>query len=59
MEKIRPEEAQGLILALLFVFIAIVIGGIALWGFLNLNIPVAVLGSIGEVAWFFGGKHII
>ena len=59
MKRKKKEEAQGVILALLFVFIAVVIGAIALWGFMNLNFPVGILGSIGEVAWFFGGKHII
>jgi hypothetical protein len=59
MSRKNKEDAQGLILALLFVVVAVAIGAIALWGFMNLNFPVGILGSIGEVAWFFGGRYIL
>ncbi|MBN1861632.1 MAG: hypothetical protein JW840_09255 [Candidatus Thermoplasmatota archaeon] len=53
------ENAQGLILAAIFVLVAIGLGGLAIWGVMNLNIVASVFGIFGEVAWFFAGKYII
>ena len=53
------EEAQALILALVFVGVAILFGGIAYVGFVNLNFLVAFIGCIAEVAWFWAAIHIL
>ena len=53
------ESGQGLILAVIFVLVAIGLGGLAAWGVINLNLAASVIGIIGEVGWFFAGKYIL
>gem|GEM_PF-4184643 len=53
------ETAQGLILAFIFVLVAIGLGGLAVWGFMTINIIAIVIGMIGLVAWFFAGRYLL
>ncbi len=53
------ETAQGLILAAIFVLVAIGLGELAVWGFIALNIVAIVIGVIGFAAWFFAGKYVL
>lgn len=53
------NKAQGLLLAGIFVLVAIGLGGLAVWGAFNFNLIALVIGIIGVVAWFFAGRHIL
>jgi len=55
----KDSIGSALILAGIFVAGAVGFGGLAYWGFVNLNVTVAVIGCIAEAAWFWAGKHIL
>jgi hypothetical protein len=62
MEKLRimeNEYGSGLILAMIFLIIAISLGIVAIWGIMAMNIWATVIGFVGEGAWIFAGKNII
>lgn len=52
MIKERTEGQEGIGIVI-FLIAAIILGLIAAWGFMNLNIWAIVIGCVGEVAWFF------
>jgi len=47
------KKAQGFAPPLVFLIVAIILGLIAVWGFVNLNIWAMAIGIVGEIAWFF------
>lgn len=53
------KNAQGFVAGLTYVLIAVIFGAITIWGFLNLNVIVATLGSVAEGSWIIAAKHII
>ena len=59
MNTDEDTKAQALILAGIFVLVAIIIGGFAYIGFTSGNIPLGILSTLGEGAWFFAGRYII
>ena len=50
----EKENAQGLVLALIFVAVTIICVIALVWGILNLNVWATVIGLVAVVAWFFG-----
>ena len=55
----KHNLAQGLIVGLFFVAIAVILAMVAAYGIMILNVWLTIAGIVGEGAWVIAGKYII